>query len=126
MFLSNGQACPSKKKQLTQSERLQNSPVSVPALSVVLVFLVLAARYESCTSPAAVISVVPLSALGVIAAVTIAAADLNVYSQIGLVLLVALASRIRRIMIGHLLFVWRANGIIQARLQAQLPGVELE
>jgi len=40
-----------------------------------------------------VISVVPLSAIGVIVAVSIARADLNVYSQIGLVLLIALASK---------------------------------
>ena len=60
---------------------------------MVLVFLVLAAQYESWTSPAAVISVVPLSAIGVIVAVTLARADLNVYSQIGLVLLIALASK---------------------------------
>ena len=62
-------------------------------LSVTFVFLVLAAQYESWTSPAAVISVVPLSAIGVVAAVMIARADINVYSQIGLVLLVALASK---------------------------------
>ena len=34
------------------------------ALSIVLVFLVLAAQYETWTSPAAVIAVVPLSAIG--------------------------------------------------------------
>ena len=65
----------------------------VLALSVVLVFLVLAAQYESWTSPAAVIAVVPLAAAGVVVAVAIARADINVYSQIGLVLLVALASK---------------------------------
>jgi HAE1 family hydrophobic/amphiphilic exporter-1 len=62
-------------------------------MSVVFVFLVLAAQYESWTAPAAVIAVVPLAALGVVIAVTVARADLNVYSQIGLVLLVALASK---------------------------------
>jgi HAE1 family hydrophobic/amphiphilic exporter-1 len=62
-------------------------------MSVVLVFLVLAAQYESWTAPAAVIAVVPLAALGVVIAVMVARADINVYSQIGLVLLVALASK---------------------------------
>ena len=62
-------------------------------MSVTFVFLVLAAQYESWTSPAAVIAVVPLAALGVVVAVMIARADINVYSQIGLVLLVALASK---------------------------------
>jgi HAE1 family hydrophobic/amphiphilic exporter-1 len=82
-----------QENQLANSTRPQDSPAFILVLSVVFVFLVLAAQYESWTSPAAVISVVPLSAIGVIVAVTIARADLNVYSQIGLVLLVALASK---------------------------------
>ena len=82
-----------QEKRLQDSPRIQDNTAFILALSIVLVFLVLAAQYESWTSPAAVIAVVPLSAIGVIAAVTIAQADLNVYSQIGLVLLVALASK---------------------------------
>ena len=82
-----------QEKQLQNSARIQDNPAFILVLSVVFVFLVLAAQYESWTSPAAVISVVPLSAIGVVAAVMIAQADLNVYSQIGLVLLIALASK---------------------------------
>jgi hydrophobic/amphiphilic exporter-1 (mainly G- bacteria), HAE1 family len=82
-----------QEKQVSESKRLQDNPVFVLALAVVLVFLVLSAQYESWTSPAAVISVVPLSAIGVVAAVMIARADINIYSQVGLVLLVALASK---------------------------------
>jgi len=82
-----------QEKRVSESPRLQDNPAFVLALSIILVFLVLAAQYESWTSPAAVIAVVPLSAIGVIGALTIARADLNVYSQIGLVLLVALASK---------------------------------
>ena len=62
-------------------------------LAVVFVFLVLAAQYESWTSPAAVIAVVPLAALGVVIALAIRGSDNNVYTQIGVVLLVALASK---------------------------------
>ena len=62
-------------------------------LAVTLVFLVLAFQYESWTSPAAVISVVPLAVLGVILALVVRGADNNVYTQIGIVLLVALASK---------------------------------
>lgn len=82
-----------QEKRLSESPRLQDNPTFVLLLSIVLVFLVLSAQYESWTSPAAVISVVPLSAIGVVVAVSIAGADLNIYSQIGLVLLVALASK---------------------------------
>jgi HAE1 family hydrophobic/amphiphilic exporter-1 len=62
-------------------------------LAVVFVFLVLAAQYESWTSPAAVISVVPLAALGVVIALVMRGMDNNTYTQIGVVLLVALASK---------------------------------
>lgn len=82
-----------QEDQLKNSTNIQDNPSFILILSVVFVFLVLAAQYESWTSPAAVIAVVPLSAIGVVAAVAIAGADLNVYSQIGLVLLVALASK---------------------------------
>ncbi|MFV2067982.1 MAG: efflux RND transporter permease subunit [Pirellulales bacterium] len=63
------------------------------ALAVVIVFLVLAAQYESWTSPAAVIAVVPLAVLGVVIALVVRGMDNNVYTQIGVVLLVALASK---------------------------------
>jgi HAE1 family hydrophobic/amphiphilic exporter-1 len=82
-----------QEKQLTESPRITDRPAFVLTLSVVFVFLVLAAQYESWTAPAAVIAVVPLAASGVVIAVMIARADINVYSQIGLVLLVALASK---------------------------------
>ncbi|WP_417849157.1 efflux RND transporter permease subunit [Thalassoglobus sp.] len=62
-------------------------------LAVVFVFLVLAAQYESWRSPAAVIAVVPLAVLGVVIALISRGADNNTYTQIGIVLLVALASK---------------------------------
>lgn len=63
------------------------------ALAVLFVFLVLAAQYESWTSPAAVIAVVPLAVLGVVLAITLRGGDNNTYTQIGIVLLIALASK---------------------------------
>ncbi len=56
-------------------------------------YLVLAAQYESWFSPAAVILVVPLGVLGAIAAVSIRGMDNNIYTQIGIVLIIALASK---------------------------------
>ena len=62
-------------------------------LAILAVFLVLAAQYESWTMPAAVIAVVPLATLGVVSALLITGSDNNTYTQIGIVLLVALASK---------------------------------
>ena len=74
--------------QVTLSEA-----VIVYALAVVLVYLVLAFQYESWLLPLAVILVVPLGLLGVVAAVSIRGFDNNVYTQIGIVLIIALASK---------------------------------
>jgi HAE1 family hydrophobic/amphiphilic exporter-1 len=60
---------------------------------VLLVYLVLAAQYESWFVPWAVILVVPLGVMGAIAAVWIRQMDNNVFTQIGIVLIVALASK---------------------------------
>ncbi len=76
-----------------QEKRVGGEQYVIFALAVVFVFLVLAAQYESWTAPAAVIAVVPLAALGVVIALLIRDADNNTYTQIGIVLLVALASK---------------------------------
>jgi len=66
---------------------------SVFILAVILVFLVLAAQYESWKIPAPVILSVPLALSGAFAALLIRGLDNNVYTQIGLVLLVGLATK---------------------------------
>lgn len=76
-----------------QEKIASGGQVFILGLAVLFVFLVLAAQYESWTSPAAVIAVVPLAALGVVLALTLRGADNNTYTQIGIVLLVALASK---------------------------------
>jgi hydrophobic/amphiphilic exporter-1 (mainly G- bacteria), HAE1 family len=76
-----------------QEKLVGNQAIFVMALSVLLVFLVLAAQYESWTSPAAVILVVPLALLGTVIALTVRGFDNNIYTQIGIVLLVALSSK---------------------------------
>ena len=76
-----------------QEKQVGNEQYVIFALAIVFVFMVLAAQYESWTNPAAVIAVVPLAVLGVVAALYVAGQDNNVYTQIGIVLLVALASK---------------------------------
>ncbi len=63
------------------------------ALSLLLVYLVLAALYESWTSPGAIILVVPIALVGVLLAIRIQGGDNNLYTQVGLVLMIALASK---------------------------------
>jgi len=76
-----------------QERQVGGEAAMIFALAVLLVYLVLAAQYESWTSPAAVILVVPLALLGTVLFVAIRGLDNNVYTQIGVVLLVALSSK---------------------------------
>jgi multidrug efflux pump len=73
--------------------RAGNTAMYVFLLAVVLVFLVLAAQYESWSLPMAVILVVPMCLLCSIAGVAIAKMDINIFTQIGFVVLVGLASK---------------------------------
>ena len=63
------------------------------ALSVLLVYLVLAGQYESWILPLAVISAVPLALLGPVLTLTSVGIDVNLYVQIGLMLLIALSAK---------------------------------
>jgi multidrug efflux pump subunit AcrB len=70
-----------------------NTGMTLFALAVVLVFLVLAAQYESWSLPLAVILVVPMCILSSILGVAVAKDDINIFTQIGFVVLVGLASK---------------------------------
>jgi len=70
-----------------------NSAIWVFPISVLLVFLVLAALYESLTLPLAVILIVPMSVLSALAGVWLLRGDNNIFTQIGLMVLVGLASK---------------------------------
>ena len=73
--------------------RAGNTAMIVFALSVLLVYLLLAAQYESLRLPLAVILVVPMCLLCAVVGVQLARMDLNIFVQIGLVVLVGLASK---------------------------------
>ena len=76
-----------------QEKQVGNQAYFIYALAIILVFLVLAAQYESWTNPAAVILVVPIALVGVILALISRGFDNNLYTQVGLVLMIALASK---------------------------------
>ncbi|MFO0788982.1 MAG: multidrug efflux RND transporter permease subunit [Pirellulales bacterium] len=76
-----------------QEKRVGSEAVWIFAMAVLLVYLVLAAQYESWFIPWAVILVVPLGLLGAVVAVAVRGMDNNVFTQIGIVLIIALASK---------------------------------
>jgi multidrug efflux pump len=76
-------------QQVTQG----NAAIVVFPLAVLLVFLVLAALYESWVLPLAVILIVPLSVLAALAGVWFTGGDLNIFVQVGLVVLMGLACK---------------------------------
>jgi HAE1 family hydrophobic/amphiphilic exporter-1 len=63
------------------------------ALAIVFVFLILAAQYESWTMPFMVLLAVPLALFGALAALWLRGMQIDVYSQIGFVMLIGLAAK---------------------------------
>jgi multidrug efflux pump len=74
-------------------EQAGNKATYVFALAVVFVFLVLAAQYESWSLPLAVILVVPMCLLCSVVGVRLAGMEVTIFTQIGFVGLVGLASK---------------------------------
>jgi len=91
-------------------------------LAVVLVFLVLAAQYESWSLPLAVILVVPMCLLCSIFAVQSARLDINIFTQVGFVVLIGLACK-NAILVVEFARAQRAEG--KDRYTATLDAVNL-
>jgi multidrug efflux pump len=70
-----------------------NSAVWVYPLAILLVFLVLAALYESLALPVAIILIVPMGLLAALAGVWLTEGDNNIFTQIGFMVLVGLAAK---------------------------------
>ncbi|MEG2034554.1 MAG: efflux RND transporter permease subunit, partial [Janthinobacterium sp.] len=80
--------------ELTYQEILAgNSALLVFPLAILLVFLVLAAQYESLTLPIAIILIVPMGLLAAMTGVWLSGGDNNVFTQIGLIVLVGLSAK---------------------------------
>jgi multidrug efflux pump subunit AcrB len=99
-----------------------NTAIFVFFLAVVFVFLVLAAQYESWSLPLAVILVVPMCLLCSVTGVTLEKMEVNVFTQIGFVVLVGLASK-NAILIVEFAKQRREAGV--DRLQATLEASRL-
>ncbi len=91
-------------------------------LAVVLVFLVLAAQYESWSLPLAVILVVPMCLLCAVLGVIVTNSDINIFTQIGFLVLVGLACK-NAILIVEFAKAQRESG--RTRLEATLDACQL-
>ncbi|WP_394751693.1 efflux RND transporter permease subunit [Crenothrix sp.] len=76
-----------------QEKQVGNQAYYIYALSITLVFMVLAALYESWSSPLAVVLVVPMALVGVLLALILRNFDNNLYTQVGLILMIGLACK---------------------------------
>lgn len=76
-----------------QENKAAGSTAIIFLFSIVLVYLVLAAQYESWSLPLTVCLAVPTALLGAVAAVMLRGFDNNVYTQIGVVLLIGLSTK---------------------------------
>jgi HAE1 family hydrophobic/amphiphilic exporter-1 len=69
------------------------SPVVIFGFSLLFVFLILAAQYESWALPVSVLLATPISVFGAFAALSVVGLENDVYSQIGLVMLIGLSAK---------------------------------
>lgn len=76
-----------------QENLVGNTVILIFALSILLVYLVLAAQYEAWIAPLAVLTAVPLSLSGTVLALLLTGLPNNIYVQIGLVLMIALSCK---------------------------------
>jgi HAE1 family hydrophobic/amphiphilic exporter-1 len=76
-----------------QEKMAQQGTALVFVLAIVMVYLVLAAQYESWSLPVSVILAVPTALLGAVAGVMVRSYDNNVYMQVGIVLLIGLCTK---------------------------------
>jgi HAE1 family hydrophobic/amphiphilic exporter-1 len=76
-----------------QEEAAGSNTAIIFALAILVAFLVLAAQYESWTSPVAAIMGVPIALLGAILGCWIADIPISIYTEVGIILLIALSAK---------------------------------
>jgi multidrug efflux pump len=82
-----------QSSKVEQLRDLRQNPFSAFVLGAVLVFFVLAGLYENWSLPLAVVLVVPMCLLSALTGIALAAMDVNIFVQVGFVVLVGLACK---------------------------------
>ncbi|MBZ5875123.1 efflux RND transporter permease subunit [Chromohalobacter israelensis] len=96
-----------------------NAALVVFPLAVLLVFLVLAALYESWILPLAVILIVPMCLLSALVGVRLSGGDTNVFVQVGLVVLIGLACKNAILIVEFARELeFQGRGVVEAALEA--------
>ena len=109
--------------EATYQEKKTNGQTGfIFAVSLVFVFLVLAALYESWAMPVAILLVIPFGVFGAFLGLWLRALDSNVYTQIGLIMLIGLAAK-NAILIVEFAKLKREEG--EPIVQAVLDGAKL-
>jgi len=102
-----------------QQRRAGNIAPIVFAMSIIFVYLFLAAQYESWIVPVTIMATIPIGVLGALAATALRMMDNNVYTQIGLVLLVALVCKNAILIVEYAEELGRqGKGVIDATIDA--------
>ncbi|MBX3746964.1 MAG: multidrug efflux RND transporter permease subunit [Verrucomicrobiae bacterium] len=105
-----------------QQKDAEGTAGPVFAMAVLLVFLLLAAQYESWSLPFAVLLATPLVVLGTLLGLLVRGFELNVYAQIGLIMLVGLSAK-NAILIVEFAKLRRQEGL--GVLEAAVEGARL-
>ncbi|MEP6653938.1 MAG: multidrug efflux RND transporter permease subunit [Myxococcales bacterium] len=78
---------------LSYQQKVAPSPMPTFLLAIVVVFLILAAQYESWSLPFTVLLGTPIAVMGAFLGLAVANMELNVYGQIGLIMLIGLSAK---------------------------------
>ena len=103
-----------------QEKQVGNEAILIFALALILVFLVLAAQYESWTAPISIVFAVPFALLGVVIALMTRGLANDVYTQIGIVLLIGLASKTAILIVEFArdIRIKQKKGIVESAIEA--------